>query len=84
VIIYKLLLVYIRDAGEMETALQFYTLAKDYLSLVRVFCYCDNLDKVANSLTAYKGERLRERKGMQRVVPPVLAGGWAGVGRFMR
>jgi hypothetical protein len=45
----------------METALQFYTLAKDYLSLVRVFCYCDNLDKVANSLIAYQGERLRER-----------------------
>jgi hypothetical protein len=41
----------------METALQFYTLAKDYLSLVRVFCYCDNLDKVTNSLTAYKKER---------------------------
>jgi intraflagellar transport protein 140 len=33
----------------METALQFYTLAKDYLSLVRVYCYCDNLDKVGTA-----------------------------------
>lgn len=34
------------SAGEMEAALQFYELAQDYLSLVRVQCYCGNLDKV--------------------------------------
>ena len=32
--------------GEMDTGLHFYNLAKDYLSLVRVYCYCDNLEKV--------------------------------------
>ena len=31
----------------METALHFYTLAKDYLFLVRVYCYCNNLEKAA-------------------------------------
>ena len=30
----------------METALQFYEAAQDVLSLVRVQCYCGNLDKV--------------------------------------
>jgi len=60
----------------METALQFYTLAKDYLSLVRVFCYCDNLDKVANRLTSCKIERLRERK----VIPAAVAGSGGGSG----
>ena len=33
--------------GEIETALHFYTLVKDYLFLVRVYCYCNNLEKVA-------------------------------------
>ena len=35
------------SAGEMESALQFYEAAKDQLSLVRVYCYCGNLDKAA-------------------------------------
>ena len=34
------------STGEMETSLQFYESAQDYLSLVRVYCYCGNLDKV--------------------------------------
>ncbi|CAH1793664.1 unnamed protein product [Owenia fusiformis] len=38
---------YMESAGEMETALQFYEAAADYLSLVRVYCYCGNLDKAA-------------------------------------
>ena len=38
---------YMESTGEMEAALHFYTLAKDYLSLVRVYCYCDNLEKAA-------------------------------------
>ena len=35
------------STGEMELALQYYEMAGDYLSLVRVHCYCDNLDKAA-------------------------------------
>jgi len=35
------------STGEMETALQFYEASQDYLSLVRVYCYCSNLDKVS-------------------------------------
>ncbi|KAF6024655.1 IFT140 [Bugula neritina] len=31
----------------METSLQFYESAQDFLSLVRVYCYCGNLDKAA-------------------------------------
>ena len=31
----------------MELALQYYELAEDYLSLVRVHCYCENLEKAA-------------------------------------
>ena len=36
--------------GEMEAALQFYEMAQDFLSLVRVYCYCSNMDKVRLSL----------------------------------
>ncbi|KAG7165048.1 Intraflagellar transport protein 140-like [Homarus americanus] len=32
----------------METALQFYEAAHDHLSLVRVYCYCNNLQKAAD------------------------------------
>jgi intraflagellar transport protein 140 len=35
------------STGEMELALNYYETAGDYLSLVRVHCYCDNLDKAA-------------------------------------
>ena len=38
---------YMESTGEMELALQYYELAEDYLSLVRVYCYCDNLEKAA-------------------------------------
>ncbi|XP_064637216.1 intraflagellar transport protein 140 homolog [Lineus longissimus] len=38
---------YMESTGEMETALQFYEAAQDYLSLVRVYCYCGNLEKAA-------------------------------------
>jgi intraflagellar transport protein 140 len=34
------------STGEMELALQYYELSEDYLSLVRVYSYCDNLEKV--------------------------------------
>ncbi|XP_076028823.1 intraflagellar transport protein rempA [Oratosquilla oratoria] len=39
---------YLESTGEMETALQFYEAAGDHLSLVRVYCYCNNLQKAAD------------------------------------
>ncbi|XP_023244589.1 intraflagellar transport protein 140 homolog [Centruroides sculpturatus] len=38
---------YLESIGEMETALQFYEAAQDYLSLVRLYCYCNNLEKAS-------------------------------------
>ncbi|XP_077980431.1 intraflagellar transport protein 140 homolog [Glandiceps talaboti] len=38
---------FMESTGEMETALQFYEAAQDYLSLCRVYCYCGNTDKAA-------------------------------------
>ena len=38
---------YMESTGEMELALQYYELSEDYLSLVRVYSYCDNLEKAA-------------------------------------
>ncbi|XP_070580461.1 intraflagellar transport protein 140 homolog isoform X2 [Ptychodera flava] len=38
---------FMESTGEMETALQFYEAAQDYLSLCRVYCYCGNMDKAA-------------------------------------
>ena len=38
---------YMESTSEMETALQFYEAARDNLSLVRVYCYCGNLEKVS-------------------------------------
>lgn len=38
---------YMESLGEMETALQYYEKSKDFLSLVRVYCYCSNLEKAA-------------------------------------
>ncbi|KAG0719814.1 Intraflagellar transport protein 140 [Chionoecetes opilio] len=39
---------YLESTSEMETALQFYEAAQDHLSLVRVYCYCNNLQKAAD------------------------------------
>ena len=47
---------YMESTGEMELALQYYELAEDYLSLVRVYCYCDNLQKAAEIANA-SGDR---------------------------
>ena len=38
---------YMESLGEMDTALQFYELSQDFLSLVRVYCYCSNMEKVS-------------------------------------
>lgn len=35
------------STGDMENALQYYENAQDYLSLVRVYCYCGQMDKVS-------------------------------------
>ena len=40
------------STSEMETALQFYEAARDNLSLVRVYCYCGNLEKVSVTYSA--------------------------------
>ena len=31
--------------GDFDTALQFYEAAKDYLSMVRILCFSDNLQR---------------------------------------
>ena len=36
------------STGEMEAALKFYKQAADPLSLVRVYCYCGNVDQVSS------------------------------------
>ena len=33
--------------SEMDAALKFYEAANDILSLVRVYCFCGNIEKVA-------------------------------------
>ncbi len=40
---------YMESTGEMDTALQFYEAAQDFLSLVRVYCYCGNLERVSQN-----------------------------------
>ena len=35
------------STGDMETALEYYQAAEDYLSLARVYCYLSDLDKAA-------------------------------------
>lgn len=44
---------YMESTSEMETALQFYEAARDNLSLVRVYCYCGNLEKVRFSIIVF-------------------------------
>ena len=34
------------SCGEMEIAKNFYESSKDYLSLARIYCYTDQVDKV--------------------------------------
>lgn len=33
--------------GEMESALHYYEMSQDYLSMVRVHCFCDNMKRAA-------------------------------------
>ena len=47
------------STSEMETALQFYEAARDNLSLVRVYCYCGNLEKV--SMPRHKASQISLR-----------------------
>jgi len=39
---------YNESIGEMDTALQYYEIAKEYLSMVRVLCYCDKVERAAD------------------------------------
>ncbi len=56
---------YLESTQEMDAALQFYETARDYLSLVRVNCYCGRLDKVAAKYSKTWRDHCHER-------PPVL------------
>ncbi|XP_041362442.1 intraflagellar transport protein 140 homolog [Gigantopelta aegis] len=38
---------YLESNGDMEAALQYYEEAQDYMSLVRVYCFCNNMEKAA-------------------------------------
>jgi len=42
------------STGDMDTALKFYQQAADPLSLVRVYCYCGNPDKVGTLIETQK------------------------------
>ena len=44
--IYKWWAQYLESQSDMESALRYYELAQDYLSLVRVHCYLGNIQKV--------------------------------------
>ena len=43
------------SCGEMDIAKNFYETSKDYLSLVRIYCYTEQVDKVmhASHLPSY-------------------------------
>lgn len=47
---------YLESSHEMEEALKFYAAADDTLSLVRVYCYCENVDN-ARELVDKTGDR---------------------------
>ncbi|ESO81986.1 hypothetical protein LOTGIDRAFT_223604 [Lottia gigantea] len=38
---------YLESTGDMKNALQFYESAQDFFSVVRVFCYCEEMDRAA-------------------------------------
>ena len=44
--IYKWWAQYLESQSDMDSALDFYDLAQDYLSLVRVHCYMGNIQEV--------------------------------------
>lgn len=66
---------YMESTSEMETALQFYEAARDNLSLVRVYCYCGNLEKV-HSLLLLKKRALSQRN-LKEVLFCISCGEWA-------
>lgn len=45
--IYKWWAQYLESQSDMDTALLYYERAEDFLSLVRVYCYIGNIQKVA-------------------------------------
>lgn len=44
--IYKWWAQYLESQSDMDAALHFYNLAEDYFSLVRVYCYMEDIQKV--------------------------------------
>lgn len=47
--IYKWWAQYLESQSDMDSALHFYSLAEDYFSLVRVHCYMEDIQKVADT-----------------------------------
>jgi len=39
---------YMESNGEMDVAVKYYQAAQDYLSLVRIYCFTNHLDKVGS------------------------------------
>jgi len=46
------------SCGEMEIAKNFYKTSKDYLSLARIYCYTEQVDKVINTCVLHASRRL--------------------------
>ena len=55
------------STSEMETALQFYEAARDNLSLVRVYCYCGNLEKVRHVVLSARYFLLQPPENIRRL-----------------
>lgn len=62
---------YMESTSEMETALQFYEAARDNLSLVRVYCYCGNLEKVNVSYSACQQSITLFSQSSEERTPPL-------------
>lgn len=48
--IYKWWAQYLESQSDMDSALHFYSLAEDYFSLVRVYCYMEDIQKVTDTV----------------------------------
>ena len=45
--LYKWLAQYLESSGDMDDALQYYTMANDYLARVRIHCFCEEFDRAS-------------------------------------
>lgn len=49
--------------SEMDVALKYYEAANDILSLVRVYCFCGNIDKVFSLIISFHNRHERCKLG---------------------